>query len=79
VLAVADDLGVTPVLMAEGEFDPGFVRLLHHQLERADVVVDVGANIGVFTLEMARQVGKTGLVYAFEPNPEVHELLQDSV
>jgi FkbM family methyltransferase len=79
MLAFADDLGVTPMLLANGEFDPGFVRLLRHQLARGDVVVDVGANIGLFTIEMARQVGKTGLVHAFESNPEVHELLQDNV
>ena len=79
VLAFADDLGVTPVLLADGEYDARFGRFLRHVLERGDVAVDVGANVGLFTIEMARQVGQTGRVFAFEPNPEVHELLQDNV
>ena len=79
MLAFADDLGVTPMLLADGEYDARFGRFLRRVLERGDVVVDVGANIGLFTVEMARRVGQTGRVFAFEPNPEVHDLLQDNV
>jgi FkbM family methyltransferase len=32
-------------------------------------VIDVGANIGYFTLQLARQVGATGEVIAIEPEP----------
>ncbi|MCP5095346.1 MAG: FkbM family methyltransferase [Chloroflexi bacterium] len=38
-------------------------------LEPGDVVYDVGANIGFFTLLAASLVGKAGKVYAFEPVP----------
>jgi len=79
LLAFADDLGVTPVLLADGEYDPAFVSFLRRVIERGDVVVDVGANIGLFTLEMARAVGSTGRVFAYEPNPEVNGLLRDNV
>ena len=48
-------------------------------LRRGDVAVDVGANIGIFTLAMGRAVGVTGRVVAYEPNPEVAELLRDNV
>lgn len=34
-----------------------------------DAVVDVGASWGLFTAHLARKVGPTGLVDAFEPNP----------
>lgn len=48
-------------------------------LRRGDVAVDVGANIGIFTLAMGRAVGATGRVFAYEPNPEVVALLRDNV
>src|SRR5262249_35898753 len=40
------------------------------RIRTGDVVLDVGANIGVFSLVMARWVGETGRVFAFEPAPE---------
>lgn len=40
------------------------------------VVVDVGAHIGVFTLMAARRVGPAGRVVSFEPSPRTQELLR---
>jgi FkbM family methyltransferase len=48
-------------------------------LKPGDVFVDVGANIGIFSLIAARRVGKKGRVYAFEPTPETFSRLQDNV
>lgn len=39
------------------------------------VVVDVGANIGVYTLKAAKNVGKQGTVVSIEPYPHTYELL----
>ncbi|MGZ4693637.1 MAG: FkbM family methyltransferase [Acidimicrobiales bacterium] len=79
LLAFADDLGVTPMLLTDGEYDGGFAAFLASVLDRGDVAVDVGANIGIFTLAMGRAVGETGRVLAYEPNPEVVALLRDNV
>jgi len=79
MLAFADDLGVTPTLLADGDYDVRFLRFLRRELGRGDVAVDVGANIGLFAVEMARCVGQSGRVFAYEPNPEVHDLLVDNV
>src|SRR5262249_44198555 len=38
--------------------------------------VDVGANIGYYTLVAARIVGAAGAVYAFEPNAPIRERLE---
>ncbi len=43
-------------------------------LNDGDTVLDVGANIGLFTL-FVHQVCPGATVYAFEPNPAVHALL----
>ncbi len=38
-----------------------------HYLKAGDIYVDVGANIGLFTVIAASKVGQDGVVYAFEP------------
>lgn len=49
--------------------------LLNGLLRPGDVAVDVGAHRGVFTDRMARLVGSTGHVHAFEPNPDSWRVL----
>jgi FkbM family methyltransferase len=51
-------------------------RLLKTILSAGDVVVDAGANIGIYSEFLARCVGPTGLVNAFEPSPENFGRLQ---
>ncbi len=48
-------------------FEPYEVRVLSRLLRPGDTAVDVGANVGFYTLLFARLVGPTGSVYAFEP------------
>lgn len=54
----------------EPEFD-----LLKKWIKPGDWVLDVGANIGNYTIEMSRLVGGEGRVIAFEPIPETFSLL----
>lgn len=48
-------------------------------LRTGDVVIDVGANIGLFTLVAARAVGPGGSVHAFEPVPGNCERLEENL
>lgn len=48
-------------------------------VKEGDIVVDLGANIGYFTLLAARLVGKKGKVYAFEPEPTNYSLLTKNI
>lgn len=52
--------------MKSGE--PGTISWLCRHLREGDVVYDVGANIGVYTIFAAKRVGPEGHVYAFEPH-----------
>lgn len=48
-------------------------------LRPGDVALDIGANIGLVTCQMAAMVGTTGAVHSFEPNPVVADLLRQSI
>ena len=50
-----------------GEFSNGEVQLFEQLLRPGDIAVEVGANIGAHTLPLAKAVGPTGRVFAFEP------------
>lgn len=39
-------------------------------------VIDIGANMGYFTLILSHLVGSKGKVFAFEPNPTMNEILK---
>lgn len=49
--------------------------LLRELVRPGDWVLDVGANVGHYTLQLSALVGRTGRVIAFEPVPESFELL----
>lgn len=43
------------------------------------VFVDVGANIGLYSLHAAKRIGFEGRVIAFEPTPETHDLFVENI
>jgi FkbM family methyltransferase len=69
---VTMDLGVEDVvechLLTEGQWDPVVRAVLEAYLAPGGVFIDVGANIGYFTLLAAERVGPQGRVVACEPS-----------
>jgi FkbM family methyltransferase len=53
-----------------GNYELGETQYCERVLRPGDVTVDVGANIGLYTLLFSRLVGPEGQVHAFEPAPE---------
>lgn len=64
------------VLYYTGRYEPSVTRLLRRELRPGDVVVDVGAHIGVHALTAARRLRELGdgHVYAFEPSASADTL-----
>ena len=60
-------------------FERSTLEWLSANLHRGLVVADVGAHIGFLTIFMARLVGETGRVYAFEPAPDNLSYLRRNV
>lgn len=61
-------------VVVEGCYDD-----LLRRMRPGDVVVDAGANIGLFTLFASVRVGRSGRVLAIEPDPENFSRLGESV
>lgn len=66
-------------LSVVGRHEKLITELVQAEIRPGDIVVDIGANIGYYTLLFARSVGPSGHVYAFEPDPENFALLQKNI
>jgi FkbM family methyltransferase len=62
-----------------GCYEPHLTSLVLPFLKPGMTVFDIGANIGYYTVLMARRVGPAGIVHAFEINEKVIDLLEENV
>jgi FkbM family methyltransferase len=62
-----------------GTFEISETRLVQALLRPGMTFVDVGANVGYYTLIGARLVGATGRVHGFEPNDALRPKLEENI
>jgi FkbM family methyltransferase len=74
MLAPTDDL-IGRVLAISGVWEPNVTAAFERAVDPGDVVLDVGAHLGYYTLLAARLVGPRGHVHAFEPSPSTYRSL----
>jgi len=60
-------------------YEPGLSRAIADRLKPGDVFIDVGANVGYFSLLAARLVAPGGHVVAFEPDPQTVAAMRRAV
>jgi FkbM family methyltransferase len=66
-------------LVLNGEFEPRETRVLREFLPQDGVFIDVGANIGYFSILAAKWVGPNGRVFAFEPVTAIYKVLSRNI
>ena len=75
----AKDEGVLPLLQAGDTYEEYWTGLFMELLKPGMTVVDIGANVGHYSLIAARAVGDSGRVFSFEPDPHNYDLLVRNV
>jgi FkbM family methyltransferase len=71
----ADDSVMRPWIAHYGTWEPAEARFLRGRLAAGMTLVDIGANVGYFSILGARAVGPSGTVIAIEPEPTNYALL----
>ena len=67
VLYNKNDTYVGKSIDTYGRYQLEELKLFDKYIQKGDIAIDVGANIGTHTLWLANKVGAEGFVYAFEP------------
>jgi FkbM family methyltransferase len=62
-----------------GEFEHDTLNFYNKILRTGSVVIDVGANIGLYSLIASNKVGREGQVYSFEPSEWAYSRLRENI
>ena len=73
------DQSVSAHLIARGAWEFWVENAVRALLRPGDRVIEVGANVGYFTVMMARMIGEGGRMVSFEANPHLAELVRRSL
>ncbi len=77
--------GTDPVLVLPGLrwvkeiYEPEVWAHVMSQIRPTDIIADIGAHIGLYTVAFAKRLDQSGKVYAFEPDPANFRILEEQV
>jgi len=66
-------------MLALGAFEPYQISLFRQLIKPEMVVIDIGANIGLYTVIAGRKVGEKGKVFSFEPEQRNFDFLNNNI
>jgi hypothetical protein len=72
----AQDLQLTPQLIDRRVWHPALTSFYHRNIQAGMKYLEIGANIGYFTVLASTLVGTAGRIHAFEPQPTTLALLE---
>lgn len=71
--------GLDRTIFYNGTYEAGTLNVIKALLRPGDCFCDVGSNIGLMSLVASIQVGSSGKVIAFEPQPETYCVLAENI
>jgi FkbM family methyltransferase len=79
LFAIASDIGLSPHLAFDGYWEFWLTLHFARKINQGDTVIDIGANLGYYSVLAADLVGAAGKVVAIEPNPTVCSYLKKTI
>ena len=65
-----NDHGISTELFLTGVHEGNSTNFIRGELKPGMTIVEIGANVGYYTLLESRIIGETGKIIAYEPNPD---------
>lgn len=69
------DVSLAPHILLDGCWEHAVTRVFRELIRPGMTVVEVGANVGYFSVLAAEGIGADGRLYCFEANPELAEIV----
>lgn len=66
-------------LLIDGDYEKATWKAIRPYIPKGGTFLDVGANIGLFTVKAAHAVGPTGSVIAVEASPRIYQYLSRNI
>ncbi|MBG9514787.1 FkbM family methyltransferase [Bacillus thuringiensis] len=79
LIVPSNDLSLTPSLVTNGHIELGLTNFFRKNLKPGNTVVDIGANIGYFSVLIGILIGPKGKLIAYESNPYIYAFLMDNL
>ncbi len=76
---ISNDEHMGIALKKYGEFSEIELSVIKKFIKPGDYVFDIGANIGLLTVPFAKTVGSNGMVFSFEPQLFVYDILKKNI
>ena len=71
--------GIHSDLLREGKREPFATEILEKNTLRGEIVLEIGANIGYYTILQSNKIGSIGKIYAIEPEKDNFNYLKKNV
>lgn len=79
LIVPSNDLSLTPFLLTSGYIELPLTNFLRKNLRPGDTVIDIGANVGYFSVLIGSLIGPQGKLIAYEANPYLYSVLMDNL
>lgn len=63
----------------EADYEKENFETFKQHLKEGDVILDIGAHIGLQSVMMSKFAGRTGRVFSFEPTPDTFSILKETI
>ena len=62
-------------ILTNGIYEPDIIKIFKSEINKGDIVLDVGANEGIYAALSGKLVGDQGLVIAVEPQSRLRDII----
>ncbi len=73
------DISIAPHIILDGYWEMWVTKVVMNLLKEDMNIIEIGANVGYYSLMFASKIGESGKLFVFEANPQIFDILIQSM